>query len=471
MLIHVVKPGESLWLISSVYRVPISRIVNVNSLESPNQLLIGQSLVIPTEDFIHIVKSGDTLWKIAQTYGVTIQQIVETNRMTNPNNIFPGLILVIPAPRHTVQIGETLSIIADRYGVSMQTLISVNNITNPNLIYPGMVLIIPRKERPVIEVNGYTYMTGVSGGPVVREVGDYLTYMSPFAYLIKEDGSLQELADLPLIEAAYSEKVVPMMAITNFTYSSLGHNLAHIVLSTPNIRETLISNIISIMKEKRYRGLNIDFENVLPEDRELYNNFLQLAVDRLHPEGYFVSSALAPKTGPGQQGLLYTAHDYPAHGRILDFVVLMTYEWGYRLGPPQAISPINQIKRVLDYAVSVIPRDKIFFGFQIYARDWVLPHIQGQEAETFDMQEAIRRAVKYGASIQYDTLTQSPFFRYTDDNGINHEVWFEDARSAQAKFDMVKNYKLRGISYWALGYPYPQNWVLLEDNFTIKKLI
>ncbi|MDF2673553.1 MAG: putative glycosyl hydrolase [Clostridiales bacterium] len=471
MLIHVVKPGESLWLISSVYRVPISRIVNVNSLESPNQLLIGQSLVIPTEDFIHIVKSGDTLWKIAQTYGVTIQQIVETNRMTNPNNIFPGLILVIPAPRHTVQIGETLSIIADRYGVSMQTLISVNNITNPNLIYPGMVLIIPRKERPVIEVNGYTYMTGVSGGPVVREVGDYLTYMSPFAYLIKEDGSLQELADLPLIEAAYSERVVPMMAITNFTYSSLGNNLAHIVLSTPNIRETLISNIISIMKEKRYRGLNIDFENVLPEDRELYNNFLQLAVDRLHPEGYFVSSALAPKTGPGQQGLLYTAHDYPAHGRILDFVVLMTYEWGYRLGPPQAISPINQIKRVLDYAVSVIPRDKIFFGFQIYARDWVLPHIQGQEAETFDMQEAIRRAVKYGASIQYDTLTQSPFFRYTDDNGINHEVWFEDARSAQAKFDMVKNYKLRGISYWALGYPYPQNWVLLEDNFTIKKLI
>jgi spore germination protein len=52
-----------------------------------------------------------------------------------------------------------------------------------------------------------------------------------------------------------------------------------------------------------------------------------------------------------------------------------------------------------------------------------------------------------------------------------HEVWFEDARSAQAKFDTVKSYNLIGISYWALGYPFPQNWVLLEDNFTIKKLI
>lgn len=471
MLIHVVKPGETLWLISSVYRVPIARIVDSNSLPNPNQILVGQALVIPTEDFIYTVRAGDTLWRIAQTYGVTVQQIIQTNKTINPNNIYPGLMLIIPAPRHTVSPGETISTIARRYGISVQNLIRANNITNPNLIYPGLVLVIPRRERPVIEVNGYTYYMGDTGAPVIREVGEHLTYMSPFAYLIKEDGSLQQVADLPLIETAYAERVVPMMSVTNFTYSSLGNNLAHIVLSTPEIRERLITNILNIMREKRYRGLNIDFENVLPEDRENYNSFLQLTVDRLHPEGYFVSSALAPKTGPTQQGLLYEAHDYPAHGRILDFVVLMTYEWGYRLGPPQAISPINQIRRVLDYAVTVIPRDKIFFGFQIYARDWTLPHVQGQEAQTFDMQEAIRRANKYGVSIQYDTTAQSPFYRYTDEQGKNHEVWFEDARSAQAKFSMTKEYNLRGISYWALGYPYPQNWVLLEDNFTIKKLI
>ena len=149
----------------------------------------------------------------------------------------------------------------------------------------------------------------------------------------------------------------------------------------------------------------------------------------------------------------------------------MTYEWGYRFGPPQAISPLNQIKRVLDYAVTVIPRDKIFFGFQIYARDWLLPHAEGQEAETFSQQEALRRAIESGATIQYDTVAQSPYFRYTDAQGRYHEVWFEDARSAQAKFDLVKDYHLRGISYWVLGYPYSQNWLLLEDNFTIRKRV
>ncbi|MCK9906575.1 hypothetical protein MXD63_42120, partial [Frankia sp. Cpl3] len=112
---------------------------------------------------------------------------------------------------------------------------------------------------------------------------------------------------------------------------------------------------------------------------------------------------------------------------------LMTYEWGYRLGPPQAISPINQIKAVLDYAITVIPRNKILMGFELYARDWLLPYVRGQEAETFSMQEAVRRAVKYGAVIQYDQKSQSPFYRYVDERGRTHEVWFEDARSAQAK--------------------------------------
>lgn len=471
MLIHVVNPGDSLWRIASYYRVNVGDIAALNGLQNPDQLVVGQALVIPTEDAYHIVSAGDTLWKIAQQYGTTVQTILQANPIANPDRIAPGMGLYIPAARHVVQPGQTLWQIAQGYGVSLQTLLRVNNITNPNLIYPGMALVIPRRSRPVIDVNGYIYILGEDARPIIREVGEHLTYLAPFAYRIREDGTLEPINDQPAINTAYEMRVVPLMAITNFTSTQLGENLAHVVLSNPATVNQLLSNIINIMKQKGYRGLNIDFENVLPEDRENYNRFLQLAVDRLHPEGFSVSSALAPKTSEGQAGLLYEAHDYAAHGRILDFVVLMTYEWGYRRGPPQAISPLNQIRRVMDYAVTVIPRNKIFFGFQIYARDWLLPHVQGQEAETFSNQEAVRRAARYGAAIQFDPVTASPFYRYRDEQGRMHEVWFEDARSAQAKFDMVKQYGLRGISYWVLGYPYPENWVLLEDNFTVRKLL
>ncbi|HHW31614.1 MAG TPA: LysM peptidoglycan-binding domain-containing protein [Clostridiaceae bacterium] len=469
MIIHVVSSGETLWQISNRYGVSVSEVISINQLLNPNRLVVGQALVIPIEATVYIVQPGDALWRIAQQYGTTIQTIVQYNQITNPNNIYPGLRLIIPAQRHIVRPGETLFQIAGLYGVTLQDIIKVNRIENPDIIYPGTVLVIPVKPRPPIDVNGYIYILGQEAVPIVEEVGEYLTYLSPFAYLIREDGSLQPIGDEPAIQAGRNRGAIPMMSITNFTSTATGANLAHIVLSTPQIVERLLDNVINIMRTKGYEGLNVDFENVLPEDRQNYNNFLTRTVERLHPLGYFVSTAVAPKTSGTQVGLLYEAHDYEAHGRIVDFVILMTYEWGYRKGPPQAISPLNQIIRVLNYAVSVIPREKIFFGFQIYARDWRLPFVQGQEAETFSVQEAIQRAIRYGAVIQYDIPTQSPFFRYTDEQGVRHEVWFEDARSAQARFDTVKNYGLRGISYWALGYPFPQNWVLLEDNFTIRK--
>lgn len=469
MKIHVVKQGESIWQIANRYNVNMSMILQLNELPNPNRLLVGQSLIIPIPGESYTVKYGDTLWSISLQFNVPIQSIIQANGIYDANAIFPGTILYIPPIIHTIQPEQTLWQIANFYRTSIDSIRLQNQIDDPNKIFPGTQLIIPRS-KPPIEINAYTYQKDEAAVTSVESIGELLTYLSPFAYIIKEDGSLEPFTDDLMIASAKRNNVVPMLAITNLSATSAGTNLAHVVLSNKEISEKIISNALKIMDAKGYKGLNIDFEYVLPEDRELYNEFLQLAVDRMHENGYFVSTAIAPKTSGSQEGLLYTAHDYEAHGQIADFVILMTYEWGWRGASPQAISPINQMRRVVEYALSVMPAEKIYLGFQIYARDWRLPHIQGAVAETFSPQEAVRRATRYNATIQYDLTTQSPFFRYVDENGQAHEVWFEDARSAQAKFDMAKQYNLRGISYWALGYPYPQNWALLRDNFNIKKL-
>ncbi|WP_431026975.1 LysM peptidoglycan-binding domain-containing protein [Lysinibacillus sp. LZ02] len=469
MIIHVVRKGASLWELANRYNIHVNAIQQINQLPDPDQLLIGQSILIPVPGSMHTVKQGETLWTIAQRYGVSVNSIILTNELPNPDVLYPGMRLYIPPIIHVVQPGETLWQIAKLYSISTQAIIDANQIQNPNIIYAGVQLIIPRA-KPTIEVNAYTYQSDEAGAKSINTLSPLFTYVSPFAYMVKEDGTLEPFDDDLMLAAAKAHGVIPMMSITNFTSTEAGSNLAHIVLASPDLREKLMTNILQVMDAKGYKGINVDFENVLPEDREHYNAFLQLAVDRLHPKDYFVSTAVAPKTSSTQQGLLYEAHDYEAHGKIVDFVVLMTYEWGWRGGPPTAISPINQMRSVVEYALSVIPADKLFLGFQIYARDWKVPHTKGQEAETISAQEAIRRANQYGVTIQYDTTAQSPFFRYVDEQGQQHEVWFEDARSAQAKFDLVKEYNLQGISYWVLGYPFPQNWVLLDDNFIIRKL-
>ncbi|RIX60508.1 LysM peptidoglycan-binding domain-containing protein [Paenibacillus nanensis] len=425
---------------------------------------------------IYTVKRGDSLWALSQRYGVTLEQIYAANGLTSQSQLVVGQALIMPTPSegttHTVQAGESLWKIGQRYGVSIQALVEANNLTNPAAIAPGQTLVIPRAPKPVIEVNAYTEKLGTEGVATVNEIGEFLTYLSPFSYRVRANGSLIPIDDSPVIGAAYAHRVAPMMVITNFENGTFSSEIGHSVLSNQDVQTTLINNITGVMQQKGYLALNVDFEYLLPADRELYNAFLQRLVDTLHPLGFLVSSAVAPKISAEQTGTLYEAHDYAAHGRILDFVVLMTYEWGWSGGPPRAVAPINEVVRVLNYAITVIPPEKIMMGAPLYGYDWTLPYVPGGRwAPTVSPQEAVERAAKYNASIQYDEEAQSPYFNYYDEEGREHVVWYEDARSMQAKFDILKGYGLRGISYWVLGVAFPQNWFTIGENFTIKKLV
>jgi spore germination protein len=183
-----------------------------------------------------------------------------------------------------------------------------------------------------------------------------------------------------------------------------------------------------------------------------------------------MSTALAPKTSAAQAGEWYTAHDYKAHGQIADFVVIMTYEWGYSGGPPMAVSPIGPVRKVLEYAITEMPASKIMMGQNLYGYDWMLPYVKGGPfAKAISPQAAIELARRHHVEIQYDYNAQAPHFNYRDGQGKQHTVWFEDARSIQAKFNLVKELGLRGVSYWKLGLSFPQNWLLIQDNFHVVK--
>ncbi|MCL1632850.1 glycosyl hydrolase family 18 protein [Sporolactobacillus sp. CPB3-1] len=376
---------------------------------------------------------------------------------------------------HVVQDGESLWGIANRYQVPLVNVVALNDLAFPDRLVPGQALVIPSMppvfapERPVIEVNAYTYQPAAEAAAEIVRRNAQLTNVIPFVYHVSEDGTLDDLDDQESIATAYAHSIMPIMSLANFSLNEPGADVAHAIFTSPSTRDRLLSAVIRVMRQKGYRGLNIDFESVRPDDRQGFNDFLQYVVDRLHPLGYHVSTAVMPKTAVDQPQADYVAYDYEAHGRIVDFVVLMTYEWGYRFGPPQAISPVNEMERVVTYALSVMPASKISLGFETYARDWLLPHKEGQEAETFSPKEALERAIAHSVTIQFDETAQSPFYHYAGSDGQRHEVWFEDARSAQAKFDLVRSYHLRGITYWALGFPYPENWALLEGNFTVGK--
>jgi spore germination protein len=304
----------------------------------------------------------------------------------------------------------------------------------------------------------------------VRAAVTHLTYLAPFSFQIQRDGTLKEppLDNFPTITK--ESRVTLMMVITNLEGDQFSPELGHIILTDKAVQDNLLDTIIATAKRLGFRDIHFDIEHLRQDDREAYNTFLRRAANRIHAEGYLISSALAPKTSRGQTGAWYTAHDYKAHGEIVDFVVIMSYEWGYSGGPPMAVSPIGPVRRVMEYAKSEIPAGKIMMGQNLYGYDWTLPYEPGgRYARALSPQAAIRLAGERNVEIRYDYTAQAPYFDYVDDAGRSHKVWFEDARSIQAKFNLVKELGLRGVSYWKLGLPFPQNWLLIQDNFDVKK--
>lgn len=421
---------------------------------------------------IYTVRAGDTLSNIASRYNLTYEQLTTINGITNPNNLSVGQNIFIPsnlATTHTVKAGDTLYSISRTYQIPLQTLIDANRqIANPNRINVGDIINLPDTRR-AIEVNGYA-VANIDNRILDRTI-PYLTYLSLFSYQAKADGSMYILYEDALINAARQSGVAPVMVVTNISSDGFDSDLAHTILTNVNIQNILINNIISTLIAKNYYGVDIDFEYLYSEDRDNYLNFLRKLKVQLTTNNLYLSVAVAPKYRDNQSGILYEAHDYRGIGEIADRVIIMTYEWGYIYGEPRAISPLREVEAVISYAVTRIPSEKILMGMPNYAYNWTLPYTAGSSATVLTNSQALDLAFDQGATINFDTSEYAPYFNYVDADGNEHVVWFDDARSIDARLDLVTKYNLAGVSYWTINNYSAINYAILNNKFQIKKVL
>lgn len=403
---------------------------------------------------IHKVNQGETVQSISELYNVSENSIIENNGLKSGEALIPGQELVILTPEtvYTVQPGDTVYSIAENFDISVKKLLANNpSLMGNPLIYPGQSLIISYTEQNPrnITVNGYAYPFIEES--VLRKTLPYLDYLTVFTYGFTDTGELIPADDEKIISIAKSYGVQPILLISTLEESgNFNNQLSSRLFENEDAQDNLIKNLISTVSEKGYAGVDVDFEYIPKEDADNYVAFLTKLKNALQANGYKLIVSLAPKTSADQPGLLYEGHDYAAIGNIADYVLLMTYEWGYKFGPPGAVAPINNVERVIEYAVTEIPSQKILLGIPNYGYDWPLPFVSGQtEAEGFSNSAALERAREVGANIEYDSQSQSPYYYYTSE-GVEHVVWFENAESILQKLNLVDKYNLAGISIWTI---------------------
>ena len=377
---------------------------------------------------------------------------------------------------YVVKPGDSVDTIASRTDTAVESIIWANQIEYPYRLAVGESLYLADKatargrERPPLYSFGYAYP--YISREVLRETLPALTDLYIFSYGFTMEGELVPPAgdDTRMIEEANYAGVGPVLVLTPLGADGrFNNNLVTALVSDPTVQERLIWELGRTLFRKGYRGVDIDFEYVQAADREGFAAFVGKVRSVMSLFGYQVTVALAPKTSADQAGLLYEGMDYGLLGAAADRVMLMTYEWGYTYGPPMAVAPIHMVRRVVEYAVTEIPQEKISLGIPNYGYDWPLPYVrQVTKATTLGNQEAVQTAIDHGVDIRFDALAQSPYFRYWQ-YGIQHEVWFEDIRSIKEKFDLIQEYGLSGAGYWQLMRFFRSNWLLMEEMFRIRK--
>ncbi len=247
------------------------------------------------------------------------------------------------------------------------------------------------------------------------------------------------------------------------------------LLLNEDFQNKQINSILSILKTKGYYGINLSLEYISVSNLRFYESYLTKLSNRLTSEGYLIFVIINPNITVVNNEVRFERVDYTLLNKISNNIIFMNYEWAKNTNPPSPISSIYNISVYINYLVNYIPSNKIIIGLATIGYDWELPYAAGvTSVSPLTLDRAIRLAYSEGAIIQFDEISQTPYFRYTvnsSEGPIAHIVWFIDARSINALLELVAYYDLLGTGIWNITIYNPQLWLIINSQYDIDKVL
>jgi spore germination protein len=294
--------------------------------------------------------------------------------------------------------------------------------------------------------------------------------VSPWIYGLSASGAIepqydrQQAAavqtDLSSLHAAHLA-IVP--SIANVSGGSWDYQAAARVLHSPALARQQISAIVSLTERQKYAGIDLDYEELHPGDRQAFTQFVTELAAALHAHGKILSVAVFPQLAGPTSSASSTAQDYAALGKAADQVRIMGYNDHGANSGPGATAPIGWVRSVLHYATSQMPASKVVLGIPLYGYNW--PDGKAP-AQTISWLQALRLSRQHDATASYDKSSQAPHFTYSA-SGRTHTVWFENAESSKAKFEAVQGDGVAGVYLWMYGYEDPGTWPALKGTLPL----
>jgi spore germination protein YaaH len=292
-----------------------------------------------------------------------------------------------------------------------------------------------------------------------------ITLLGPQSFWVDADGIVHGQVPPRVMEIARRAKlpVMPLLINPHFDRPTASALLRH-----PHAQERAAMYLAYLARRDNYVGWQLDLENIDPADQQRYTQFVARVAARLHRENRLLSVAVVPRLSDappgaspsgefrtGEQGAPY---DFRALSRVVDFMVLMTYNHHGNDTPPGPVAGYNWVKAALDYAVQRVPRAKLLLGIPFYGREWVSTS-QGTSSRSLAFQDVRGMLDRPEIKARWDERSRTGWFEYRDDSGL-HTAWYEDSKSLNEKLQLMQEYQLRGFAAWRLGVEDAKFWSL-----------
>jgi spore germination protein YaaH len=234
--------------------------------------------------------------------------------------------------------------------------------------------------------------------------------------------------------------------------------------------------IVALVDKYRLDGIDLDYETInfgsTADKRTIHRDYPRLihTIDRLLNRRSAVTSVtVASRTSATDPN--WRVYDYKALGLQADRVRIMTYDYSWSGGAPGPMAPKWWVRDVASYAARVINPAKVSLGMPAYGRDWYKRTVSGtcpasakvtKSRSTRQMAQFAKEVGKTPVWRKHATSKHFTYLRSYRSGGLHctveRTVWFDDARSLNAKVPLVEHFGLRGIAIWALGNEGAGSW-------------
>lgn len=293
---------------------------------------------------------------------------------------------------------------------------------------------------------------------------DLFDYISPHERKLELDGKITKVGEIFTPELKEKAKSALVKVIPTITNNYDQDDVASNLLKDEAKTQEHINNIINEVEAGRFDGIDLDYENLDPQVRDQFTNFISKLSQELHAKGKILSVTVQAKKSDDNTWRGPGAVDFEAIGKLVDQFRIMTYDYSRPNTSPGAIAPVDWVREVISFTKSKVSAEKIIVGIPFYGYQWCIAG-EGDNCKNDGLvYEGVQNIIsQYNPVLEWNDFTRAPWFLYIDDQKNTKVVNYEDHRSLQAKLEVVKEEGVGGISIWRLGSEDGKNYTVLKE--------